>query len=345
MEKTLIEAVPLEESVIPTARPVNSVYGSDRSIIETPRNVTIISREQLDAIMIRDVRDFSKLTSSSYTRSNFGAPTTPDIRGQIADTFVNGMRQGLTSNGNGMPVNFNSVESVNIIKGPATAVYGASQYVGGYIDLITKRPYFDQFQGEAAATFGMFDQYRWTADFGGPISKKTAYRISYSGENSGSFYTDGFQKTQAAYLALTHVASDKYEVAFNTEFFWANYTENFGVNRPTQKLIDDKIYQTGVNNNPAPDFAAYPFGYVDASGNPITFGNVNVPAGPAAPVSDPQNSRWVTSGYPVVNRIALGPEVKLDRSLRLLRPGDDSEGFSYQAQVIQTWHASDTHDL
>ncbi|MFM7099600.1 MAG: hypothetical protein ACKO3N_00330, partial [Verrucomicrobiota bacterium] len=88
MEKTLIEAVPLEESVIPTARPVNSVYGSDRSIIETPRNVTIISREQLDAIMIRDVRDFSKLTSSSYTRSNFGAPTTPDIRGQIADTFV-----------------------------------------------------------------------------------------------------------------------------------------------------------------------------------------------------------------------------------------------------------------
>lgn len=69
LDKTLIEAVPLEESVMPTVRPVNSVYGTDRSVIDTPRNVTIISREQLNAINIFDVRDFSKLTSSSYTRS------------------------------------------------------------------------------------------------------------------------------------------------------------------------------------------------------------------------------------------------------------------------------------
>ncbi|MCX6861924.1 MAG: TonB-dependent receptor plug domain-containing protein [Verrucomicrobia bacterium] len=157
LDKTLIEAVPLEESVMPTVRPVNSVYGTDRSVIDTPRNVTIISREQLNAINIFDVRDFSKLTSSSYTRSNFGAPTTPDIRGQIADTFVNGMRTGLTSNGNGMPVNFNAVESVNIVKGPASAVYGPSQYVSGYIDLQSKKPYFDGFHGEVIGTYGMYD--------------------------------------------------------------------------------------------------------------------------------------------------------------------------------------------
>jgi len=42
LEKTIIEGVPVEESVIPTIRPVNSVYGSDRAILDTPRNVTII---------------------------------------------------------------------------------------------------------------------------------------------------------------------------------------------------------------------------------------------------------------------------------------------------------------
>ena len=128
--------IPLEESVLPTARPINSVYGTDMSVLDTPRNITVISREQLDAISIKDPRDFAKLTTSSYTGSNFGAPTTPSIRGQIADTLVNGMRKGMSNNGNGMPLNFNSVESVNILKGPPSVMVGVSQYVGGYVDLI-----------------------------------------------------------------------------------------------------------------------------------------------------------------------------------------------------------------
>lgn len=346
-DRIIVEGIPLEEQVVPTVRPFNSVYGTDRSILDTPRNVTIISREQLDAINIYDVRDFSKLTSSSYTRSNFGAPTTPDIRTQIGDTFINGMRLGLTSNGNGLPVNFNSVESVNIVKGPASSVYGPSQYVGGYVDMITKRPYFDGFHGEASTTFGMYDQIRWSADAGGPIKgTKAAWRASYSGENSGSYYHDGFRKTEAVYAALSWLPTEKYELFVNTEWFWANYTENFGVNRPTQDLIDHGLYQTGVNNNPAPDFGAYPFlGYGDSNGNPITFGNINVVGGAPAPTSDPQNSRWVTSGFPAVNRIELGPVVQYDRRARLLRPGDDSEGFSYHTQAVQTYHASESVDI
>ena len=130
MESFEVRDVPIEENVIPTSRPFNSVFGVGENLKDTPRSVTIISREQLSAIGIQDVRDFAKLTSSSFTRSNFGAPANPDIRGQYADVFYNGMRGGLTSNGNGMPVDFNWVESVNIVKGPATAVQGTSAYVG-----------------------------------------------------------------------------------------------------------------------------------------------------------------------------------------------------------------------
>jgi len=43
------------------------------------------------------------------------------------------MRIGFTSEGVGAPIDFNAVESVNIVKGPAPAVYGASQNVGGFI--------------------------------------------------------------------------------------------------------------------------------------------------------------------------------------------------------------------
>ena len=338
LEKFMVNGVPIDQSVLPTTRPFNSVYGFDRSIIETPRNVTIFSREQLTAISVQDVRDFSKLTASSYTRSNFGAPSNPDIRGLTADIFLNGMRIGLGSNGNGLPINFNSVESINIVKGPATAIYGTSQYVGGYADLISKRPSFGPAKGSVALTIGSFSTARLTVDYGAPISKKTAYRISYSGEDSKGYYEDGKKQTEALYYALTHRASDRYKVFFNTELFFADYTENFGINRPTQALIDRGVYQTGVNNNPAPNFGIFPFGYADATGAPISFGNINVIGGVAAPQSDPQNSRFVASGFPAVNRIALGPVVSIDRRSRLLKPGDDSEGFSINAQVVQTFN-------
>ncbi|OYV01081.1 MAG: TonB-dependent receptor, partial [Verrucomicrobiales bacterium VVV1] len=182
--------------------------------------------------------DFSKLTSSAFTTTNFGAPSNVSIRGQSADTFVNGVRARITSNGNGLPVDFNSVESVNIVKGPATAVQGTSMYVGGFIDLVTKRPYFDGTKGSVSLTMGSYDTNKWTLDVGGPISKQLAYRFSYSGENTTGYYTDGHKKTDSFYGAITWRPNQTYELFINGQWFSANYTENWGINRVTQDLID-----------------------------------------------------------------------------------------------------------
>jgi hypothetical protein len=308
MEAFNVSDVPIEENIIPTSRPFNSVFGVGENLKNTPRSVTIISREQLTAIGIQDVRDFAKLTSSSFTRSNFGAPANPDIRGQFADVFYNGMRGGLTSNGNGMPVDFNWVESVNIVKGPATAIQGTSAYVGGFIDYITKRPYFDEYKGETWVTVGTDNILRFGVDVGGPVSDKLAYRVSYSGEDSEGFYDDEYRKSHSLYAALTYRPSDDYELFMNVQGFYAEYTENFGINRPTQNLIDHGLYRTGVNNN----------------------------QGPGIPDSDPQNSQYVTSGFPA-NVMVWGPEVKIDRSKRLLKPGDNSIGRNFKIQAIQTF--------
>src|ERR1019366_8882375 len=82
MEKFNVSDVPLEQQILPTSRPFTSVFGTEDNILDVPRNVTIISREQMDVIDIQDVTEFSKLTSSSYTTSNFGSPSNPNIRGQ-----------------------------------------------------------------------------------------------------------------------------------------------------------------------------------------------------------------------------------------------------------------------
>ncbi len=69
MEKFQVNDVPIEQQILPTSRPFTSVFGTEDNILDVPRNVTIISREQMDVIDIQDVTEFSKLTSSSYTDS------------------------------------------------------------------------------------------------------------------------------------------------------------------------------------------------------------------------------------------------------------------------------------
>ena len=311
MDRFEVRDVPVEENIIPTSRPFNSVFGVGENLRDTPRSVTIISREQLSAIGIQDVRDFAKLTSSSFTRSNFGAPSNPDIRGQYADVFYNGMRGGLTSNGNGMPVDFNWVESVNIVKGPATAVQGTSAYVGGFIDYVTKRPYFDSKKGESWVTVGTDGILRAGVDMGGPVSDKLAYRVSYSGEDSEGWYDDEYRNSHSIYAALTYRPSDDYELFVNAQGYYVEYTENFGINRPTNNLIRRGLYRTGVNIN----------------------------QGVGTPNSDPQNSANVTSGFPA-NVMNWGPEVKIDRSRRLFKPGDSSIGRNLRLQALQTFKAN-----
>ena len=305
MEKFQVSGVPIEQQILPTSRPFNSVFGTDDNIIDVPRNVTIISRQQLSDIAIGDVLDFSKLTSSAFTTTNFGAPSNASIRGQSADVFLNGVRARITSNGNGLPIDFNSVESVNIVKGPATAVQGTSMYVGGFIDLISKRPYFDAAKGSASYTMGSYRLNKWTLDYGAPLSNALAYRFSYSGEETRGYYVDGHKRTHSLYGAVTWRPNAHYELFVNAQAFFAHYTENWGVNRVTQALIDNGTYITGININ----------------------------NGAAAAPSDPQNSRFVLGGG---NTIARGPTITINRHNRLLRPGNHSYGEEYNAQAILT---------
>lgn len=213
-----VNDVPIEKNILPSSRPFNSVYGTDQRITEIPRNVTIISREQLTTIGVKDVRDFSKLTSSSYTKTNFGAPANPDLRGAPADVFQNGLRERTTSNGNGFPIDFNAVESINIVKGAATAVQGSSQYVGGFVDLVSKRPTFDRQRSTLSATVGTDDIYRWTADYNAPVNERLAVRVSYAGEDSKGYFEGEYRKSQSVYGALTYRPSDSYELFANASF-------------------------------------------------------------------------------------------------------------------------------
>jgi len=293
------------------------VLGFDLPVNEVPRSISVITKEELENANVRTARDLARISADTYTPYFNRNPSSTYIRGQVADTFFNGMRIGLTSEGVGAPIDFNAVESVNIVKGPAPAVYGASQNVGGFIDLIAKQPYSDRFHAEIDATFGEYDLNRYTVDLGAPIvPEKLAFRISYSGEESGSYYRNVFTQSQAIYAVLKWTPSPNYELKILNSFYETNYQLNRGINRPTQALIDNGTYIIGIEQ------------FVNPTGTPI---GANYPASNLVPTTIPQTRGVV---------VATG-RTQIDRADVIVNPNDSSYAKTDFAQVIQRLNIND----
>ncbi len=302
LEEVVVKGVRLEDQVSPLQRRVSSVLGLEMSVLDTPRSVTEINTAQIRDESIVDVTDFVKIVSSAYTNYQFGGPNVPFLRGQSAEVFQNGMLR--TPRNDGQPLSFNSVEGFDIVKGPADVVYGPTGNVGGYVNLVTKRPYFDGPRAAATVTAGDFGNRRAQLDISGPLTDQLAYRVSYEGVFSGSYYRFGYDHSNDIYAALRWKPSSELTVDFNTEFYLAHYTENTGINRPTQQLIDSGLYYQGTGVSP----------FVD-------------------PGQDPRNF------LSVINVTGVVP---INRSWQLVAPDDHDKGTNYQAQLDITDALTDT---
>lgn len=255
VSEVVVNGVPYKETVLPTRLPATSTYGLNISIMDTPRSATLLSTTQLATVNLTDPRAFSYLTSSSYTDSAFGTPNIPRVRTQYADVYYNGMRDSFTENGYGVPINFDALANVSITKGPASVVNGVGPGNGGQVDFLTKRPNMSKPTALVEGSVDSVGNHRWLIDAGGPIIPgELAAMFSYSGADSGSYFYGHYFRKNAVYAAVRWQPNDKYKLDFNTEVNVEQYTENVGVNRANQNLIDHHQYLLGGTGDPALNF-------------------------------------------------------------------------------------------
>lgn len=78
-----------------------------------------------------------------------------------------------------------NLERMEVLKGPASALYGRGD-PGGIISYTTKQPQFARANtiGVSAGSYGALRQ---TLDSTGPVTKSLAYRFVAMNENNGSF--------------------------------------------------------------------------------------------------------------------------------------------------------------
>jgi iron complex outermembrane receptor protein len=256
-DRVVVTDVSPEELVLPTARPISSVYGEDMSILDTPRSVNIVTKQQLEDRQITSVQDIGQFASGTYSPAEYGLDGIPNIRGVYASLFQNGQEE--VFNRNSLVPSFNQMESMDVVKGPGSATYGPpGGGPGGYVNVLTKSPEFDAQHVEIESTIGDYapggqswGHYEWTLDCTGPlIDKVLAYRLSYEGVEGTTYYNNTIDDREDIFAALTYTPNEKVQMDFTAQFFEIRDNDANGFNRPTQNLIDNQQYIYGPQSAP-----------------------------------------------------------------------------------------------
>ena len=71
---------------------VGSVFGFDKTLLETPRSASTISSDQIERFDIGDIDELIALAPGTYTQSFFGVAGALDVRGTPGETYFRGVR-------------------------------------------------------------------------------------------------------------------------------------------------------------------------------------------------------------------------------------------------------------
>ncbi|MEZ7206270.1 TonB-dependent siderophore receptor [Pseudoalteromonas sp. DY56-GL79] len=160
-------------------------YRGNVPLIQTPQAVDTISSELLESESITRFMEALELTPSVVRQNNSGGMFDSfAIRGFSGDEnnpsgyLVNGFNSR-GYNGNRSTAN---IESIEVMKGPGSALYGQGE-PGGTINIITKKPQFEE-QGYIQATFGNYSKKQFEFDYTNSATKETAYRLNGAYEDS-----------------------------------------------------------------------------------------------------------------------------------------------------------------
>lgn len=366
-EVTVLEKFIITESagyhagdVLPTSRPVDSVFGPGVSVLEVPRAVTVITPELMRRFDLQNLGDLGRLGAGTQAANYFGIAGIPFLRGARASVFFNGMARAYQRNE--MPVSFGSLEALDLVKGPAPSHLGPVPE-GGYANFIPKSPYFDRTRGSLALTAGSHSHRRAQLDYGGPVmlgAQPAAYRVSLTAQESGSAWRNVGNDYVSAYAALKVRLRPHLTLFTGAEFYDYHSNENPGWNRVTQDLIDRGEYIIGESQDIASpawggladrSLIEFPGAFV---GQPANFRALILPAATAESRIAPallalmEDRRATDGGYRYTQAYfdAGGTALteKIDASTVLSDPADyaDARNFLWFLDLVSTQKAGRT---
>lgn len=161
-------------------------------VLETPFAVNIVPRELLDLRNVSNIGGAAETVSGVQRTIGFSGNQRFRIRGfQAISTLRDGFRQSVSQ----PEIDLQGVDSIEVLKGPASALYGRFE-PGGVINFVSKRPQ-ETAAHAASFTAGAYDYARAGLDLNAPLRADGTLlgRFNLGYEDAGSF-RDGIDNRQ-----------------------------------------------------------------------------------------------------------------------------------------------------
>jgi iron complex outermembrane receptor protein len=154
---------------------------TDSDILDIPLSAQVLSKQLIIDQAARDITDLYR-SIAGVSEFSYSGVTFRGFR-DSSNVFYDGVR-GDPFSGFSVPQVFN-VERVEILKGPAAAIYGGGE-PGGMINYVTKKPTFNESK-EVKLTLGNFSTAGASVDLSGGLTEAIAYRFGAFYERQDSF--------------------------------------------------------------------------------------------------------------------------------------------------------------
>lgn len=167
--------------------------GINTPIRDTPLSIEVVPQEVLEDRNVRELGDALETVPGVVEAGGRGGSVFgPNFKIRGFDSSDGFFRDGIPTN-TLAPLSTNDLERVEVLKGPASILFGQGE-PGGIINLVTKKPLNEPFYS-ASFSAGNFNTYEGAIDFSAPLneSKTVKYRLNLSYENYESFrdFVDG----------------------------------------------------------------------------------------------------------------------------------------------------------
>ena len=174
------------------------------SIREIPASVEVVDQTLLQERGLRTISEAVEGATGVTVGDSPGNPANFSMRG-FTNNQLRLLYDGLLIGPASMtsrPRDTWNLERIEILKGPASVLYGEGA-LGGAINFVTKRPLrSDQVTVDALLSYGTFNTIRAAAGSGGPLRwDNLHYRVDLSYQTADSF--SGVQRTPYTYWNMT----------------------------------------------------------------------------------------------------------------------------------------------